>query len=469
MKKFLYVPFLVLMLFACQEQEIEAPTIPVQEQEIEAPTIPVQDGIANRPLLPGDPNLDPNWNWESSAWIVHFSNIDGTISSPINIVNPFFNDLIYGNADPSKIDMRAADGWMLVARDFGTPASAPRIPYILLYNRYRGLLRVCAFKTLEIGESFQSTTLSFDNSTTAPPLFRFTGETEQIATTESGNQEWMVTEFNLQGYSVSINQEARFIVTFGGVTHDFETGGAAQPRPSSKSAIGTTHKVTSHISKLWDALPELGERTFKDIVKNISKNPFSVLDAAAGVIQGFTSAGKAPTYNLSLEAKFALSGTMVSTSLWGTVPIYLQNNANHSNQPRALRSIPWGVMNYTNSVPLSEKLVDGCSGTEGGTSMEDSMRIICLKDRVTTQPGFFDNILIINPTIVSDVATTEAGWILDRQNSVSFAPLSTFRSRGFSRDYEPGGIGKPVGVGVRITFKNGDVVYNRIPVRVIGS
>lgn len=460
MKKILYAPFLIALLFSCQELEEDV-----------SPSIPVQDALATRPLLPGDPNLDPNWNWESSTWVVRFSSINGTVSSPISIVNPFFNDPIYGNADPSKIDMRAADGWILVARDFGTPTSAPRIPYILLYNRYRGLLRVCAFKTSEIGESYQSTTLSFDNSTAAPPLFRFTGETAQIATTESGNQRWMVTEFNLQGYSASINQQARFIVTFRGVTTHgltLEGGGTidgvAQPKPSSKSfdPVKSTYKVTSHTSKFWDKLKDLGGITFKNAVKTVTGNPLAVLNAAAGIIQGFTSAGKAPTYNLSLEAKLALNGTMVSTSPRGAVEVYLQNNAVHSNQPRALRSIPWGVMNYSGSVPLSQKRVyDVCYGEEFGP------KFCPPQDRITTTSGFFNTILVINPAIASEVAKTEVGWILHGQNSVKFTSLSDFKITPFRRDYSPSTItGRPVGVGVRITFKNGDVVYNRIPVRI---
>ncbi len=457
MKKLLYLPFLVFMLFACQEQDIESPTIPIQ------------DAVATiRTLPPGDPNLDPNWNWENSAWNIRFSNINGSVSPPVSTINPFFNDPIYGNGDPNKMDMRAADGWMLVARDFGTPTAASRIPYIILYNRYRGLLRVCAFKTSEINESYQSTTLSFENSTTAPQLFRFTGETEQVATTVSGNQQWMVTEFNLQGYNASINQQARFVITYRGVTtHSIKLegggtiDGVAQPKPSSKSAVssaaGIAYKVTSHTSKLWDKLPDLGKRTFKNIVTALTtKNPFTVLNSAAGIIDSFSSSGKAPTYNISLKADLALDGTMVSTSPRGAAQIYLQNNAINANQPKALRSIPWGVMNYSSGVPIYFERVVTCGERSG-----------CTKDRFSTRTGFFDNILVINPAIANDVATIEAGWILTSQNSVTFLSLASFKS-GFNRDYNPGSsTGRPTGVGVKLTFKNGDVVYNRFPLQII--
>ncbi|TRX54828.1 hypothetical protein FNH22_18920 [Fulvivirga sp. M361] len=451
MKKLFCFCFIVLALSACENQENVTPYIPVQ------------DGIATRPLLPGDPNLNANWNWEGSQWTVYFRGANGNVSPAVNTVNPFFNDPVYGNADPAKIDMRASDGWMLVARDFGTPNDAPRIPWIIIYNKYRGLLRVCALKTSELLTTYQSTELSFDNSVTVPDLFLFVDETEQFATTKSGSQEWMVTEFNLQAYDASVHRQARFVMNFREVaTHNvnLEGGGTidgvAQPKPSKKSVSGTVYKVTSHTSKFWDKLPELGERTFKNIVKNIAKNPFAITSAAAGIIDALTGSGKAPTYNISLKADLSLDGTISLTTPRGAVEVYLRNDAVHSNQPRALQSIPWGVMNYSDAAQINQRrLILGPN--------RDDIRI-----EVKTPNGFFNNILILNPAISNDVVNIEAGWILKFKNNVVFRPLSQFQSIGFNGLYEVGSPGLsslPEGVAVRITFANGDFVYNRFPVR----
>ena len=463
MKKFLYLPFLVLMLFACQEQDIESPTIPVQDAV----------AVATRPLLPGDPNLDPNWNWENDEWIVYLSDISGRVSSPLSYVNPFFNDPVYGDAIPSRRDLSAADGWMLVARDFGTPTKAPRVPYILLYNRYRGLLRVGALRTADLPTTLQSTTLKFQNNSIAPPLFRFTGETEQFATTRSGSLRWMISEFNVQGYSSSINQQAQFIVNIEEVTEqliELKVGGTiegeAQPKPSKKSkflkANKTAYKVTSYTSKAWDKIKEKGDFNFKNVVSALTGvatgNPLALLNGAAGIIDSFTSSGKAPTYNISLKADLSADGTIVSSTPRATIEVYLQNNAIHNSQPRALRSIPWGVMNYTGNTLLYLQRVVTCGERSG-----------CTKDQISTRAGFFDNILVINPAIANDIATIEAGWILSGQSSVAFRSLSSFKSSGFRRDYSPGSsTGRPTGIGIRLTFKNGDVVYNRIPTLVTG-
>ena len=458
MKKLFYLSFVTLVLFSCENQDNVAPSIPVQ------------DGIATRPLLPGDPNLNPNWSWESDFWVFYFSSPGGSISEPIEKINPFSNDPVYGNAVPSKRDMEASEGWMLVARDFGTPTSAPRIPWIMLYNRYRGLLRVCALRTTEFSTTYQRTNLSFDNSVAAPNLFRFLDESEQFATTYEGSHEWMVSEFNLQAYEPTINQQARLIVSFQEVTvHDvfIEAGGTidgvAQPKPSKKSAIGDVYKISSYSSKFWDKLPELGNRTFKNIVKTIQKNPFALTSAASGIINGLTSAGKAPTYNISLDVDLSLTGTIKSSTPRGRIEVYLRDDAINSSQPKALQSIPWGVMNYNRKVPLTiEEFFSGGGGGEEGENDQ------FLMERIRTPSGFFNNLLVINPAISNDIASIEAGWIMNERNNVNFRSLANFKSAGYYSEVQPGTPGstiRPAGVAVRITYNNGDFVYNRIPVQ----
>ncbi|MEM6828986.1 MAG: hypothetical protein AAF551_00625, partial [Bacteroidota bacterium] len=314
MKKIIYLFLFLLVCFACQEHESPSPSISVRDAE------------GSRVLPVGDPNLNANWNWENSQWVVYFTNVLGTIGTA-NTINPFFNDPIFGNADPNQIDMRASDGWMLVARDFGTPTSAPRHPWIMLYNRYRGLMRVCVLRTADLLTSDQNLSLTFDNSVTAPSSFIFTGETEQLANTKTGSLQWMVGEVNLQGYDPSINQQARLRVNIrevakqnitlnGGIT----LSGVAQPKPKPLGLSGL-FKIGSYTSKIFEKLPDFGNDKFKDIVKGLTKS--QLLGAAGGLIKSFSSSGGSPTYNISLEGDISLNGAMTLSTQRGTIEVYL--------------------------------------------------------------------------------------------------------------------------------------------------
>ncbi len=459
MKKFRFLFLSVLFVFsACEEEDISSPSAPVLDAK-------------SRILPAGDPNLDPNWNWESSQWVAYFTNIGGSIGTA-STVNPFFNDPIFGNADPSQIDMRASDGWMLVARDFGTPTSAPRHPWIMLYNKYRGLLRVCVLRTSDLLTSDQNLSLEFDSSVVAPTSFIFTGETEQLANTKTGSLQWMVGEFNLQGYDPTINRQARLRVNIREVANQDITLnggitliGVAQPKPK-PFGVSNLFEIGSYTSKLFDKLPDFGDNTFKDVVKDLTKP--ELLGAAGGLIKSFTSSGKSPTYNISLVGEIALQGTMSLSTQRGTVDVYLRTDANNSGQYKALNNIPWGVMRYKSEVGIK---------VQANYVQQIPMWFI----NYTTPTGFFDNILGINPTLSSQVSSIEAGWVKFEQDNVQLQSLNTFKAQVLReqvqlplRPWESGNIGeiidgilKQFEVAVRITYSNGDVVYNRIPVKRI--
>ncbi len=452
MKKLLYLPALFATLLACREQEQDVITPEVPEPKVVA--FPTPTTSLNRLLLPGDPNLDLNWDWEETAWYLYFQNQEGGMSWEVSSINPFYNDGIYGNDDPTRIDIRATDGWMLVARDFGTPTAAPRIPYAVFYNRYRGLLRVCALRTTDSFITHQTTSLSFEDTTVASPLLRFVSETEQMATSKIGPLAWIVSEFNVQGYSASVDQQARFTLHFREeVRYDMHLADGStieyvvQPKPSRRSFNLTegTFGISSYSSRRWDLLGEIGGANFKKAISAlgpIQEDPLTLTNAMGGALESFTSAGLGPNYNLSLGARNVLRGMLGSEVYLGTVSIYLNQDVEDANQPKALQTIPWGVMNYTEAVSLYAGQAN--------------------KNQVSTLPGFFDNILLINPAIANEVATIEAGWILSNVDEVAFAPLRKFKSVGFV-----GSSNYPIAVGVRLIFNNGDVVYNRVPVQVM--
>ncbi len=471
-KHFLGICLIAFVTFLFNSCEYSDPASEIEEQlDPNDNTTEHRKRTNARIVHPGDPNLDPNWNWEGSEWIVYFSNDAGFVSQPIPTESPFYNnDPIFSHADPSQIDIRAADGWMLVARDFGTATAAPKNPWIMLYNRYRGLMRVCVLKTAILLSSHQSISLSFDNSVAAPDAFVFTDVTKQIATAETGDQQWIVGEFNLQGYDPVINRQARFrIEVMDAVNYDIKGNGdislSGKAQPNVKP-LGTIYEVGSIASKLWDKLPDLGKGSvFKVVLGALKKNPFAITAGAAGIIKSFTSSGKSPSYNISLEGTFSLTGTMTLSSPRRTISVYLDNTANNSGQYKALNDIPWGVMNYNEIVKVYYRRTSFPPFSEDSPMFELHMY---------TNNGFFNNVLSINPAIQNEIASIRAGWVYRNVNTTQFTSLSSFQNTRMSQEatvfWDGTGVGTiefPSHVAIRLEYPNGDVVFNKIPVEII--
>lgn len=464
MKKLLTMLSLIF-LFGCAEEEFES-LEPIDESEFIPPVEVKKKGSTSVRIMPaGDPNLNPNWNWEGSEWTVWFRNLSGTISDAIGTVNPFYDISavsIFGNADPAKIDIRASDGWILVARDFGTPTAAPRSPWIMLYNKYRGLLRVCVYKTSELPDSHQTLTLSFDSSVPAPGLFIFT-EDQQIAYSEAPNQQWMVGEFNLQGYDPSIPQQARLQVNIQGVaeTLSYQEGGitltgVAQPKPK-PLGISNLFDIASYSSKLYDKLPDFGNDTFKNIVKGLTKS--ELLGAAGGLFKSFTSSGKSPMYNISLEGSISLRGTMTQTLPLRSFGVYLRTDANNSGQYKALNDISWGVMSYKRPIEVTT--------TVGGYYYDPNTGIPFRRNSsICIAPLELGNVMEYNPSLSSSRSKIEAGFVIHGRDEIQFSPLINFLFGSANCASIQGSAYPPLvlAMAVRITYQNGDVVYNRIPI-----
>jgi len=100
-------------------------------------------------LPPGDPNRDASWDWTQDVdYTLHWQVAEGPASQTVPL--PYFT-----NVGPAGVDLtingdfRREDGWVLVYRDFGTAARPATLPMFLLYNKYRGILRLFYFNTLE--------------------------------------------------------------------------------------------------------------------------------------------------------------------------------------------------------------------------------------------------------------------------------------------------------------------------------
>lgn len=458
MRKLILSLAIIVIFFACQEQESIAPASP-DDSVVELQNVKSQRGIPDT-----DPNMNANFNWETAngKWLVYYD-IGGGVQSTSPVI-PFHDDDIFGFADDADRDYKASQGWMLVARDFGTPNDAPTNPWIMFYNKYRGLLRLCVLRTSSQTTQHQSTIVTLDNSTATPDLFEFVGTTSQTAITQEGHMGWMVSEYNFQGYDASITQQARLLIDIHEVSSydiylngQLQLNGQAQPKPK---FINGVHEVSNYSSKVWETIGILGSEDFEFKLSSVAKNIFSITGAAAGIIKGLTGSGTASTYNINLEGDVSLSGSMTQTHPPVEFTVYLRHDANRGAQPRALQSIPWGVMNYSSAVVLTSELII----PEGEEENDEN-----LIQRTTSSPGFFNNKLIINPSIAGSISTTEAGWVINEQDNVNFMPLTMFQNSSYLHEAAVGTPAEshiPKAVAIRITFNNGDVVYNRIPVQI---
>ena len=127
-----------------------------------------------RYIPPGDPNLNAAWDWTVSGTghTLYYSNNGSTPIQLNNVQLPFFTSG-HPLATDQK-DMYPADGWMLVYRDFGTPTSAPAMPFFALYNKYKGTLRFMYYNANNLAYSAYRAELSFRNPTATAGLMTFT-------------------------------------------------------------------------------------------------------------------------------------------------------------------------------------------------------------------------------------------------------------------------------------------------------
>jgi hypothetical protein len=114
-------------------------------------------------------------------------------------------------------DLHAKDGWMLVHRDFGTPARGVPMPYFTLYNKYRGLFRVVLFNAAQREDSIYLGELTLrspgERQESRTPVFTFGNQAgkcfsddydltqrESCFSVMYRYGDWAAFDFNLLGY-----------------------------------------------------------------------------------------------------------------------------------------------------------------------------------------------------------------------------------------------------------------------------
>jgi|GEM_PF-2800135 len=128
-----------------------------------------------RVMAQGDPNLDPNWDWTAVApdpgHRMYYAGPDGVIREAF-AQSPFRkNGDDYYVSNGTNPDMFREDGWQLVYRDFGTATGAPHLPFFIIYNKFRGLMRVFVLNVNGYRDDYYEMRLMFRNDSPKPALF----------------------------------------------------------------------------------------------------------------------------------------------------------------------------------------------------------------------------------------------------------------------------------------------------------
>lgn len=466
---------------------------------VESDTILSHKTKASRPLSPGDENLSPSWDWTQNKWTTYFRNSSGSIGT-VTTLNPFIDgsQKVYGNVNVSKADMSPAQGWMLVSRDFGTTTDANSYPFIMLYNKYRGILRICILRTNDVLSSYQEISLGFAQNSTYPKVFKYAlGDdvnTNSIQTTitQAGVNEWMIGDFDVSCYDNSFDNYSSFVINLREIAEsnislegNINLQGAAMPTTSSNvGPLGQINAISNFYSSTAEGISKITKTTPISIQSILtSGGAGALLKTFYKLFTGFSGGGgTASVYNINLRGPITLNGKLTTSSPKTSFSVYLKNLPSASGY-RAVQKIPWGVFSISKLKTSndSQQSINRWILYPGDT--EYSEVTVGYYRNVQFQPNFITNSsFTINPEIINDVQSTECvsieqindtvdknGNIIENQSGIirttynitEFQSLNTFQNRVANFSSKDNWY---IAIGIKITFKNGSVIYKVIKV-----
>ncbi|MFP2925762.1 hypothetical protein ACLESO_11200 [Pyxidicoccus sp. 3LG] len=360
----------------------------------------------SRYLPPGDPNLSATWDWTVSGagHTLYYSNNGSTPVQLNNVQLPFFTSG-HPLATDQK-DMYPADGWMLVYRDFGTPTSAPAMPFFALYNKYKGTLRFMYYNANSLAYTAYRAELSFRSPTSTAGLMTFTDTVKTtLADYDKAKQDdfmgrmainhgWAWADFTLFGYDPSAHPDAKFHLELHGLNiSQVQMEGTfnvnqvidnSSPAASNANAFSTIRDAFNAGYKYYkdaDARKAaLQARVKKEKDDTSTPDPWWVEPAEAflgagissavpyiGAMLGFVkffmggSSGAAKREPMNFQGALTMTGTISLEQQIDMGDFALHTGANAPDFYRPLQTIPWGVFNLTQKPVIHQNVWEsGC-------------------------------------------------------------------------------------------------------------
>lgn len=249
-------------------------------------------GVERIPLnrVVGRDNRDPNWDWTLNTTYTlqtHSQTFTG-------VRLPY-----YSNSGPAAVllndstgrDIYPADGWELVLRDFGPVP----IPFFILYNKYRGILRVFFFSTLQSTFSSAVGRLTFQSTSTARTGAHFTLSEKtvfldnynparaQVVVGAIQPQQWGFFDFDVSGYDpgIATKDDPTFVFEITGVTQsDLTATGTVNLTTGPVSANTNMRPGSSFIDSAFSVIDNVNKRHAS--VKKFRETIDQQVDASSG-------------------------------------------------------------------------------------------------------------------------------------------------------------------------------------------
>lgn len=199
------------------------------------PTRPVKINIPSTiPLTSDDPNFDPDWDWTLDEPHDLFALTQNGLRTFQNVRLPYFADTgpaadDFNNSADGVRDILPEDGWVLLYRDFGTDERGATFPRFILYNRFRGLLRLFYFNP-HFPEAFTFGVVKLEKQSGSRPfgLLTFTDETNTTLSDFDPERSevfigrlepltWNYADFVVAGFDPDLPDDARFEFEIAGV------------------------------------------------------------------------------------------------------------------------------------------------------------------------------------------------------------------------------------------------------------
>ncbi len=352
--------------------------------------------------------VNPGWDWtQNQTYSLYFDAPGFTVASGVAL--PWFDNQSWayrslGEYSPvSLIDFYRQEGWMLIYRDFGS-SSAPAgggggMPWFVLYNKYRGTLRVFFWNSGLTTYSYAVVRLTI-GGTAATPALSFYRNVPQFSNLFSSSQpdtsavssitnisptQWSFADFNLVGYDSQISSKNCYLnftvfgvnsttltanggVTLDQIIGDGQTAADVQTSGSGVSSVlSTADKDLKNVSSAVQEVQKINNSTssgwYKSALNSIatlaSSTPLSLIpgiSAIAGVVDGFVglltgngggNQSSAPI-PLDFQGNLSINGTLTSQYAvsFPSIPVPASLAAGNQNGT-GLYNNPLGIFSIT--------------------------------------------------------------------------------------------------------------------------
>ena len=360
----------------------------------------------NGRMTADNPNRDPDWAWYESGnnAITLYTTGAGIRQPGLPFHSGIGHAAVYLQDRPAgeEKDMFPHQGWELVLRNFGMPNNEIRIPFILLYNKYRGILRLFYYDSethpgsLMVGKLTNGSNnvktaninLGMENVTLDNYQFISNDQYHQISIGQYSSRDWCFLDFDLSGYDPDVihKTDAKFFIEMERKTVsevsltgniEFTNDKGSVTSSPIEGLYTSVAKRYGSINKAQEEYEKWGEdsqgKWYEDILKGagsvLSQDFIPYLGAVAGIVDFAIGGGKMSPKLKS--ASIELNGTITLSQPIPPLTIAVPG-APRSNPTRdieenilPLYDVPLGVFNL-HALPVVDLVIhESRVGTAG--------------------------------------------------------------------------------------------------------